>query len=138
MRKAIPYILIIVTLLIGFGLGFITSGRMFDKRVERFVGMTRGEEGFKAFYYDVVDPTAEQKEQLDSILSDHFERMMQHRRVIREEMNRLQQALDPVLTDAQKEKLSKLRRLERNGPPAGVFPRSRPRREGPPPPSLGE
>ena len=114
MFKSKPVWITVITLIIGFILGFLASGRFYSNRMQKFERI-RMEEGFKARFYERIQPDEIQKEQLDPILKEFFVKMGQHRREIGQLMDSLHQEMSPILTEEQKQTLKEMRPRRRRG-----------------------
>jgi len=105
--KSKSTLVILLVLIIGFILGSLTSGALQYRRAEKFRHMSP-EGRFKEAIENIVEPTEEQKEQLQNIFDAHAQRMAE----IQEEksseimtvVDSLRLALSSVLTDEQKQK----------------------------------
>jgi hypothetical protein len=100
-----PYLIILLTLLIGFSAGFLTNGYLTRQRMEhlrRF--MEQGERFEQRLIGDLaLDPDTEALVQ--PILRAHFETLQQahqrYRQEVRSELAALREALAPHLNEAQ-------------------------------------
>ena len=108
MYKSKPVWITIITLIIGFVLGFLASGRFYHERVRKFERM-RMEAGFKERFYERIQPDETQKEKLEPILEEFFVKMGEHRKGIGRLMDSLHQEMRPILTEEQKQRLREMR-----------------------------
>jgi hypothetical protein len=68
--KAKPIIIIVITLVIGFVLGMLTSAQIRYHRLKP-VRVYFSEERFRNGFYDVIQPDEKQKETIDQLLSKY-------------------------------------------------------------------
>lgn len=109
MKPIFNYILLaVLTLLIGFALGFIVSGRFTKDRIERLKSFYT-EQGFHREFVRLLDPTPEQLQKIKPILLKHSELnqdlLLRHREEQQILLHELEEELSPYLTEAQLEKL---------------------------------
>ncbi len=119
-----PFIVILMTLVIGFGLGIFTSGYFFKQRVDRFTRVAR-EEGFIKHHVEMLEATETQQSEIRPILEKHYRVLEEYRNGIRMQFDSMRMELRPYLTEEQLEKMKQRRRKMR---------RPGKRRKGPPPP----
>jgi hypothetical protein len=125
MKKTVTYTsIIITTLLIGFIIGFLVSGRLAKKRIQKMRSDFR-EQGFNRKVMRALDPTPEQMEQLRPILKKHAKmqkEMMSSMRASQDALfSEFRADVQPYLTEEQVKKLDRMhekfkRRVERDGP----------------------
>ncbi len=64
MKKTLKYsAVILVTILIGFAIGFMVNGRMTKAKIKRWKSVNT-EQGFNREFIRVIDPTSEQMEEM--------------------------------------------------------------------------
>ena len=125
MKKTVTYTsIIIATLLIGFIIGFLVSGRLAKKRIHK-MRSDFSEQGFNRKVMKALDPTPEQMEQLRPIVKKHAKmqkEMMSLMRASQDSLfNQFRVDVLPYLTEEQVKKLDRMhekfkRRVERDGP----------------------
>lgn len=107
-------ILIILTLLLGFVIGMLTSAQLRHKRM-RPVRTFASEQYFREHFYRIVEPSEEQKLELDGIIKSYADDFNQLRSQYREGFDSLMDEqwgeVKPVLN---KEQIEKLEEFERN------------------------
>jgi len=107
-------ILIIVTLLLGFVIGMLTSAWLRHNRM-RPVRTFASEQYFRQHFFKIVEPAEKQKHKLDSIIefyADDFNKMSrQYRENFESLMDKQWEDIKPVLN---KEQIDKLEEFERN------------------------
>lgn len=144
--KTRPVILVIVTLIIGFFLGMLTSAEIRNHKLKP-VRVFFSEEKFREGMYQAIQPTEEQKVKIDQILDKYSKMNSDAQGTFRKEfearMAKFRNELDSNLTpeqilrlkelDAQREKMIRSRRDIRDG---NHFDHNRENRYGPgmPPP----
>lgn len=129
MEKFKPYLIIFITLMIGFILGILTQRMMIRRHIEN-VTEKQIQKEFRGRLLRGVELTTEQDEQLAPILEEHFEKMKTLRMAFRGNVDSLFQDLESILTEDQMEQVKK------NRPGPGKK-RRRGRRERPFPPPRG-
>jgi hypothetical protein len=126
--KTRPVILVIVTLIIGFLLGMLTSAEIRNHRLKP-VRVFFSEEKFREGMYQAIQPTEEQKVKIDMILDKYSKINSDSQAAFRKEfearMAKFRNELDSNLTpdqitrlkelDAQREKMIRSRRESREG-----------------------
>jgi len=123
--KTRPVILAIVTLIIGFFLGILVSAQLRSHRLKP-VKVFFSEEKFRETMYQAIQPTGDQRIDIDKIL-DKYSRLngeatSAFRKAFETRMGQFRNELDSILTpeqisrlkelDAQREKMIKSRRSE--------------------------
>ena len=115
--KKRPIILVVVTLIIGFLLGMLTSGQLRNHRLKP-VKAFYSEGKFRESMYQAIQPTEEQKEIIDQIL-DKYSKLnsdatASFRRDFGARMQKFRTEIDSNLTSVQIERLKELdaRRME--------------------------
>ncbi len=107
-------ILIILTLLLGFVIGMLTSAQLRHKRM-RPVRTFASEQYFREHFYKIVEPSEEQKQELDSIIESYADSFNKLNRQFRDDFESLMDdqwgVIKPVLN---KEQIEKLEEFERN------------------------
>jgi hypothetical protein len=112
MKKTLTYTSIIVaTLLIGFIIGFLVSGRLAKQRIHRMrAGFT--EQGFNRNVVRALDPTPEQMEELRPIVQKHARAQRKMMNSVRDSQdslfNQFRADILPYLTDEQMKKLDRM------------------------------
>lgn len=107
---------IIGTLLIGFVLGFLVSGRLTHQRIKKMVE-NRGGKGFQNELLHAIEPTTEQEAIIKPILASFAERMdsmhTRHEAELKENFSLLEISLQPYLQAEQIIRLQKrMQRME--------------------------
>jgi len=82
--KAKPILFLVITLLIGFSLGMLTSAHIRHKRM-RSVRMFSSERHFKEMIYRIIEPGEEQKKELDLIMKSFGKEGKEIQRMFRKE-----------------------------------------------------
>ena len=130
MNKALPYILTMVALLVGIGIGTLGSGWYYRSKVQKMSKMMGMPAGLKSFHYDLLDLTDKQKTQLDPIFEYHGKRIFDHRFKLMDQVDSLRSAIKPILTAEQMERLNMhSKRMRRVMPPPPNRMRQRRERE---------
>lgn len=111
-KTAITFFILLLTLLIGFGIGFLSHGAWVRKRLEP-VREVRTEEGFVQFMEGIMHLDEKQSNAVDSILRVYFRQMQisrqQHREQMKAKMDSLLHDITPHTSSQQREKLEKQR-----------------------------
>ncbi len=116
-------LLIVATLVIGMVLGSLVTGAIANRR---FDSLAEARGRMSAFFADAIEPESEeQAEAIRKVLDGAAPRFKEIFEATRGEMKRLSDSvmaeLDPILTDAQKERLEKRMRFRpRRPPPPGM------------------
>lgn len=109
--KTRPVILVIVTLIIGFFLGMLTSAQIRNHRLKP-VRVFFSEEKFREGMYQAIQPAEGQKAKLDEILDKYSEMNSEATSAFREEfdarMEKFRNELDSNLTPGQIIRLKEL------------------------------
>ena len=126
-------LLIGITLVIGMVLGSLVTGAIANRRLDS-LAEARGR--VSAFFVDAIEPESEeQAEAIRKVLDGAAPRFREIFESTRDEMKRLSDSvmaeLDPILTDAQKERLEKRMHFRPRRPPFGPGEKAR---FGEPPP----
>ena len=106
-------LIIIVTLIIGIVLGIILSQLFFrpPRMIDRIAEL-RSPEGFLERFERIINPSESQKDKIREILNKHFERLHDQSQKFRDQFVELNDSLrielEPILNDAQKERLDKM------------------------------
>jgi len=112
-RKLIYAALLTGMLLIGFAIGFLVSGRMIKSRVDHLRSYYTPN-GFNSQLIRVIRPTPEQADEIQPILAKYAEMnhdlMMDYKEEQQELFQKLKDELEPLLNDAQIERLQNLPR----------------------------
>ncbi len=114
--KTKSILLILATLVIGFVIGFLVSGRLTHQRIRKMVEI-RKSKGFQKELVQVIQPTEAQAPLVNPILESFGTRLdsmhMRHRAEMQENMALLELSLEPLLQPAQMVKLKRrLKRME--------------------------
>jgi len=111
--KAKPVIIIVITLIIGFILGILTSAQIRYNRLKP-VRMFFSEDRFRNGFYEVIQPDGKQKADIDNLLTKYGkvngELQNDLRRKIDSTMKEFWKELEPNLS---KEQLSRLKDMEK-------------------------
>lgn len=115
MSKAKPYIILFLTLLIGIAIGVLGSGRFVKHKIESMRNM-QTKEGMVETMEKMLDLNPDQVKLVRPVLEEHSLRMRElwkdHRKERRTEMDKLFEALEPVLNDEQVDQLrTRMRRI---------------------------
>lgn len=125
------FLLILLTLMIGFTAGFLTSGRLASQRFQKIKHRWQEKERFvDHLLTEVLKASPEKQEVLRPILEQHFVTMDSINRSFRGAMRQgafeMREAMRPHLSPAQIKKLEDNMRMRkrkrhqpRNGPPPG-------------------
>ena len=107
-------LLIILTLLLGFAIGILTSAQLRHKRM-RPVRIYASEQYFKEHLYKVVEPDSAQKAELDAIIEQYGEQVNEMNAAFWKDFETVMDSqwndIKPVLN---KEQIEKLEEIERN------------------------
>jgi hypothetical protein len=110
--KAKPIILVILTLLIGFVLGMLTSAQIRFNKLKP-VRVYFSEERFREGFYKIIQPDEKQRAEIDKILEKHAKINSEMQDKFRKEadsnMKALRKELDAKLT---KEQLARLKEMD--------------------------
>ena len=101
------------TLIIGVVVGMLLHATFLRGQFRRHIHKIRTEDGFVQRFEDLIQPTEEQRVQLEKILKKHFEKMDAQHKVLRALMDSLRTDIDSVLTEEQRQRLQKSMFLER-------------------------
>jgi len=103
-----PVLIIAITLVIGFFLGFLTSGIIRNQQLKRFRSFSSAE-GFKYRTLRMVEPTEEQMKNLLPVLEKFAKKSQDVRKEYAKEFRNLlkeyRSELKPLLTDEQIKKM---------------------------------
>ncbi len=139
--KVRPFFLMIITLLIGFLLGILTSAQLRHKRMKP-LRIYSSEQQFRDNTFRLIEPDEKQLEVLDEIISRYGKEGSELQRNFRREfdalMNNYWSELKPELTDEQlnrmdeilKERRDAMRRFRSDSTELGRGPSSNNRRHG--------
>ncbi len=135
--STIKIILLILSLLVvGFAAGFFTHRYLTRQRIERVAEM-RVAPGFKRHFFHTIEADSAQRAQLAPIIDKYARRIAEIHRESRKERHKLVLAMrneiEPLLTEAQLERMQRIERRFRDKmpPPPGAPRRKRKRRGGP-------
>lgn len=99
------FIIILTTLFIGFGAGFLTSGTLYKNRLNHYRGFLNNQEKFKQNIGEILKADQGQMEQIQPILDKHFPAIMETRKKCGQEikikMDSLRNELKPILSEEQ-------------------------------------
>jgi hypothetical protein len=127
--KAKATLIIIVTLVIGVIIGSMLTRAYVIYKVKKIIPFRREPDNFISHIEEIIQPTAEQQEQIREILEKHAKRTLEihkkHLKEIQSSIESLNAELDPILTTEQKKRLKE--RFQR-------YPRFREGFPPPPPP----
>jgi hypothetical protein len=111
--KARPVIIIVITLVIGFVLGMLTSAQIRYSRL-RPVRVFFSEERFRDGFYKIIEPDSKQKETIDLLLSRYAKEnsliQADFRKKLDSLMNDFWKTIQPSLT---REQLARLRQMDK-------------------------
>lgn len=111
--KAKPIIIIVITLIIGFVLGMLTSAQIRYHRLKP-VRVFFSEERFRKGFYEVIQPDEKQKETIDQLLSKYAavnsEIQSDFRKKMDTTLKEFWKELEPSLT---KEQLARIKDMDR-------------------------
>ena len=111
--KARPVVLIVITLIIGFVLGMLTSAQIRYSRL-RPVRVFFSEQRFREGFYRAIEPDNKQKETIDQLLSRYAKENSLIQNDFRKKLDSLMKdfwkELEPSLT---KEQLGRLKQMEK-------------------------
>ncbi len=113
MKKLKPLFILAGTLIIGFFLGFFTSGYITRYKINTYINATQNE-GFANMIFERIDPTDDQKEKLSPIIMKYSMKSntcVEEYKVI---FDSLRVELEPFLTAGQLQKLEKCIGCTRN------------------------
>lgn len=129
-KTAITFFILLLTLLMGFGIGFLSHGAWVNKRLEP-VREVRTEDGFVRFMGGIMQLDERQSNAVDSILRDYFRQMQisrqQHREQMKTKMDSLVHEITPHTSGEQREELAKQRQQIRRFLGAPIRPRGKAR-----------
>jgi len=105
MKTKTKSILIIVsTLFIGIALGFLISTRVIENRVDKYRRM-QTKDGFQEKFYEIVEPTDEQKVLLNKVMEKFHSKFDNLRGEMKLNFDSLHTEMEKVLTEEQMKKL---------------------------------
>jgi len=109
MKRSKPLLILLGTLTIGLVLGFLVSGNLTDRKLEKFIRWG-SEEGFKEMIYESIEPTEEQRLGIDPIIEKYAKRNGELQESWRKEhgsiMRAFREEVSPLLNAEQLEKLT--------------------------------
>jgi len=107
--KAKSFIILIVTFILGIVLGIVISNTFMRSDYRKKVDRLRTPEGFVGLYERIIQPEEAQRDTLQFILRNHFEKIKEQGensfRTFHALEDSLYIALAPVLTDEQNQRL---------------------------------
>jgi len=116
-----PYLMLLLTLLVGFAAGFLTNGYLTRQKIERVRNFMEQPASFEQRLIGDLDLPDSTAAVVRPILQDHFQRVRElhrdFRQNMRSEFTALREALTPYLDEGQLRKLRhNLQRRGSNGP----------------------
>ncbi|MEM9935679.1 MAG: hypothetical protein AAF824_18780 [Bacteroidota bacterium] len=121
MEKLKPYLIIFITLLIGFIMGILTQRMLIRHQINNITEVQLQKE-FKSRFLGGLSLTPEQQAELDPILDEHSERTKNLRMAFRSTIDSLFQDLEIILTEEQMKTLKERRQRRRRGKGQRPFP----------------
>ncbi|MEM6767592.1 MAG: hypothetical protein AAF655_21825 [Bacteroidota bacterium] len=121
MEKLKPYLIIFITLLIGFIMGILTQRMLIRHQINNITEVQLQKE-FKSRFLGGLSLTPEQQAELDPILDEHSERTKNLRMAFRSTIDSLFQDLEIILTEEQMKTLKERRQRRRRGKGPRPFP----------------
>jgi|WetSurMetagenome_2_1015567.scaffolds.fasta_scaffold597066_2 hypothetical protein len=110
--KTRPVIVIVITLILGFVLGMLTSAQIRNHKLKT-VRVFFSEEKFREGLYHTIEPTEEQKVKIQKILDKYsalnIEQLTNLRKNFETNMDNMRKELDSILT---KEQLTSLKEMD--------------------------
>lgn len=133
--KSKPYLILLLTLILGIAIGFLGSGLVVRNKIQDLRKM-KTREGMAQVLERMLDLEEAQIPQVRPVLEEHALRMRdlwdKHRDERRVEIDKLFEALQPVLTEEQLIELrASTRRMINGGQRGGRPPEGRPGRDRP-------
>jgi hypothetical protein len=138
--KTKSILIIAVTLIIGFIIGFLVNGQLTKGRIQRFVKQGTAD-GFKMRFFDIIQPDEKQKVTIEPILDEYAKKTDEMVGSFRVEMKAIHQEmikkLEPFLNEDQIKRLKLAQERferhegERPGPGPGPGPGMEPPPDGP-------
>jgi hypothetical protein len=102
--KTKSILIVILSIIIGFVIGFFTNGLITKSKIEKFIKIGT-HQGFKGKYYQIINPTEEQEENINPILDKYGQVFHQNMINMRIRMKELHDSmvmdLKPYLADDQ-------------------------------------
>ncbi|MEM6632113.1 MAG: hypothetical protein AAF694_20720 [Bacteroidota bacterium] len=109
-----PILFLVLTLLLGFLLGVISSRYLVEQKIKSYRNQERGK-GFIRLHHDILQLTPEQQEAVDPVLTKYFEKLTAHRKAFRGIMDSMHTELVPLLTEEQKTRVEEIRKRTKQG-----------------------
>jgi hypothetical protein len=114
MKTTVKYTsIIVITLLIGFAIGFLVNGRMTRAKISRWKSVNT-EKGFHREFVRALDPTPEQMEKVKPILKKYGDLnrnlMNENRSEQKKLFTEMQNELKPFLTAEQIKRLERMKK----------------------------
>ena len=110
-----PILFLVLTLLLGFLLGVMSSQYLVKQRIRNFQNQDRGK-GFIRMHHNILDITPEQTQQVDPILIKYFEKLSSHRKSAGGIIDSMLGELEPLLSEEQRVRMEEIRmRTRRRG-----------------------
>ena len=121
--KSKPYLILLLTLALGIAIGFLGSGLLVRNKIQDLKNM-QTREGMALSLERSLELSEAQIPLVRPVLEEHALRMrdlfQEHRRARRTEIDKLFEALEPVLNDEQLQQLrARTRRIINGGPSEG-------------------
>jgi septal ring factor EnvC (AmiA/AmiB activator) len=107
------------TLIIGVVVGMLLHATFLQGQFRKHIHRLRTEDGFIQRFEDLIQPTEEQRVQLEKVLKKHFEEMDKQHEAFRVLMDSLKTDIDSILTDEQRQRLQKSMFLAKPKSPHG-------------------
>jgi len=115
----IPFLLLFITLMVGFISGFLVNGMLTRQRIDNMRTLFQDEGRFEARVLKDLDIPAEKEELVKPILKAHFQKVQGLHKEFRSSMQanfqELQEELSPILSEEELERLRK--KMRRKRPP---------------------
>jgi hypothetical protein len=112
--KAKSFIIVIITFILGIILGMVISNTFMRSHYRGKVDRLRTPEGFIGTYERIIQPEEAQRDTLQVVLRNHFEKMRKQGEIgfqkFRALEDSLYQALEPLLTEEQNLRLENHRK----------------------------
>jgi hypothetical protein len=109
--KTKSILILVLTLIIGFAIGFMTNSHLTKNRIQSFVKMGTTD-GFKERLYRVIKPDEMQRSEIEPILEKYAGEIHEAVNISREKMKtingQMMQELEPYLNDDQVERVLKV------------------------------
>lgn len=118
-----PILLIAITLIIGFAIGFLVNGQITRQKFKKFMNQEYNM-AFKHRMMEIIRPDESQVKKIEPILDEYAEKVHENLRESKENLeslhNELMEEIEPFLNERQKERLkeaqSRFERSKKRGP----------------------